>query len=68
MSRRYARWEAQALLEHYVEAALGTTASTLQSAVSQAEATLNRAARRALGARSDGRYSLVASLMIIPRG
>lgn len=67
MSKSYTWWEAHTILEHYAEEALSTGASTLSAAVHIAESKLNRAARRALGARSDGRFHPLATVKTMVR-
>ena len=62
MSKAYTWWEAHTILEHYCEEALATGASTLSAAIAIGEGKLNRAAKRALGARGDGRFHPLASL------
>lgn len=66
-SYRYTRAQAGMLGDHYVEEALANEATTLPRAILVAEKKLNRAARRALGGRSDGRYHPAATLKRIPR-
>lgn len=61
MSRRYSRREAEAILADYIERALGNEATTLQSATQVAVSRLNRAARRAMGGRGDGRFHPAAT-------
>jgi hypothetical protein len=74
MSRRMARVEAQAWLEAEVAANLGPDAMLngysprmLARAIQESEGVINRAARRALGYRSDGRFHPLACMKAMVR-
>lgn len=75
MSRRVTRAEAQSTLEALVLVILGgrlkaalASPRNVAKAVALAEKRLpNRATRRALGARSDGRFHPLATTKIVPR-